>query len=100
MPAAQTRKRAAQNDRFEARISPEKKSLCQRAAIIRGSSLSDFVINSAVEAAERTIREVEFMDLTQRDRLAFVQALLNDAAAPNATLRKAAERYARMFPVR
>lgn len=94
----ETRTRTSQNDRFAARISPEKKSLWRRAAKIRGSSLTEFVVNSAVEAAERTIREAEFMELTQRDRMAFVQALLNAPAHPNAKLRDSAERYAQMFP--
>ncbi|MGA8029614.1 MAG: DUF1778 domain-containing protein [Bryobacteraceae bacterium] len=86
------------NDRFAARVSREKKSLWQRAAKIRGSSLTEFVVNSAMEAAERTIKEAEFMELTQRDRVAFVQALLNAPASPNRKLRKAAQRHAQMFP--
>ncbi len=90
--------RTTGNERFAARVSPEKKSLLKRAAKLRGSSLTEFVINSAMEAAERTIKEAEFMELTQRDRAAFVQALLNAPAPPNAKLRKAALRHAQMFP--
>ena len=60
-----------------------------KAARIQGSTLTEFVVKSAVEAAKRTVREDEFVELTQRDRRAFVEALLN-APAPNARLRKAA----------
>ncbi len=95
--AEQERHAATQGERLAARISREKKSLCQRAADIRGSSLTEFVVNSAVEAAERTIKEAEFMELTRRDRIAFVRALLKPPASPNAKLRKAAERHAQTF---
>ncbi len=90
-------KRTSVGDRFEARVSPEKKSLWQRAANIRGSTLTEFVVNSAMEAAERTIKEAEFMELTHRDRVAFAEALLSAPAPPNVKLRKAAERHTQEF---
>jgi uncharacterized protein (DUF1778 family) len=77
-------------------VSPETKALCQKAAAIQGSTLTEFVVNCAVEAARRTVREHEFVELTQRDRIAFVEALLN-APAPNARLRRAAQRHAQTF---
>ncbi len=58
--------------------------------------MTEFVVNCAVEAAKRTVREHEFVELTRRDRVAFVEALLN-APSPNAKLRKAAQRHAQMF---
>ena len=84
--------------RFAARVSPEKKSVWKRAAEIRGTTLTEFVVNSADTAAERAIKEAEFMELTQRDRVAFVRALLHPPASPNAKLRKAVKRHAQMFP--
>jgi uncharacterized protein (DUF1778 family) len=42
------------------------------------------------------VRQNEFVDLTQRDRIAFVEALLH-APAPNARLQKAAARHAQIF---
>ena len=98
MTVAKRKTRTSQNERFAARVSREKKALLKRAAKIRGSSLTEFVLNSAIEAAERTIKEAEFMELTQRDRIAFVQALLQPAASPNVKLRSAAGRHTRMFP--
>jgi uncharacterized protein (DUF1778 family) len=99
MRAAQsrtTRRTATRSARLEARVSRETKALCERAARIQGSTLTEFVVNSAVEAAKRTVRENEFVELTQRDRMAFVEALLN-APAPNARLRRAAARHAQIF---
>jgi uncharacterized protein (DUF1778 family) len=92
-PRTRTTKR---NERLEARISRETKTLCQRAAKIQGSTLTEFVVNSAIEAAKRIVRENEFVELTQRDRVAFVEALLS-APAPNVRLRKATERHAEIF---
>lgn len=88
----------AQGGRFEARVSEERKTLWKRAATIRGNTLTEFVLNTMDAAAERTIKEAEFMDLTERDRLAFVKGLLNAPTPPNANLRDAAKRYSKIFP--
>lgn len=87
-----TKKSAAKVERLEARVSAEIKALFQEAATIEGRSLSDFVIRSAIEAAQRTIRENEWVELSRRDRIAFVQTLLN-RPPPNARLRKAMQRH-------
>ncbi len=84
------------SERIEARVSPETEALCQQAAAIQGSTLTEFVVNAAVEKAERTIRENELTILTRRDRMAFVEALLH-APAPIQRLKKAATRHAQMF---
>ena len=78
--------------RLEARISQDQKALLERAALIAGRSLTDFVVNSAQEAATRTIRDHEMMSLSARDSKTFVAAIL-DASEPGARLRKAAQRY-------
>jgi uncharacterized protein (DUF1778 family) len=98
MPVAARKKRTtARSERLEARVSRETKALCQKAAQIQGSTLTEFVVNCAVEAAHRTIREQGFAELTKRDRIAFVEALLNPAPAPNAKLQKAARRHSQVF---
>jgi uncharacterized protein (DUF1778 family) len=91
-PASATRK----GERLEARVSPEAKAICQEAARLQGQSLTDFVVGSAVESAKRILREKELMELTQRDRIAFVNSLLNPPL-PNRRLRQAARRYEQVF---
>lgn len=98
MQASKDRLRSARSERLEARISRETKALCQRAAEIQGSSLTEFVVKSAVEAAKRTVQENELLELTYQDRIAFVEALLNAPKSPNAKLRKAEKRHSQMFP--
>lgn len=82
----------AKRERLEARISSEQKDLMQRAAALQGRSLTDFVVESALRAAEATIREQAVIVLSARDSQTFVEALLN-APAPNDTLFAAAKRY-------
>ena len=92
MPAAAPKKAALKVERLEARLSPDTKALFQEAATIQGRSLTDFVVDSAVEAARRIVRQNELVELTQRDRIAFVEALLNPPP-PNDRLQRAIERH-------
>lgn len=82
----------ARADRLEARIPAGLKAVLVRAAALQGQSLTDFVVSSATESARRVIRESELLDLTERDQVAFAEALLNPPSA-SARLRAAADRY-------
>jgi uncharacterized protein (DUF1778 family) len=44
-------------ERLHAQASSEAKALFQKAASIQGSSMTDFVVNSALDAAKRSIHE-------------------------------------------
>src|ERR1700723_4176501 len=81
---------------LEARVPRATKALCETAAAIQGRKLTDFVVNSVVEAAQRVVRASELSELTQRDKIVFVETLLNPPA-PNARLRKAKIRHAQVF---
>jgi uncharacterized protein (DUF1778 family) len=85
-----------QKERLEARVGAETKALLQEAATLQGQSLTDFIVGSAVESARRVLREKELIELTQRDRIAFVDSLLNPPL-PNQRLREAARRYEQVF---
>jgi uncharacterized protein (DUF1778 family) len=79
-------------ERIEARVNAKTKALCQEAANLEGRSLTDFIVASAVESARRVIRERELIDLSRRDRKAFVASLLKPPS-PNRRLRDAARYY-------
>jgi len=83
-------------ERIEARVNAETKALCQEAANLEGRSLTDFIVASAVESARRVIRERELIDLSRRDRKAFVASLL-DPSPPNRRLQEAARHYKQMM---
>jgi len=57
-----------------------------------GTSISDFVISSAQDAAARAIEEHRTTTLLSRDSEVFVKALLNPPGS-GAHLRQAARRY-------
>lgn len=82
-------------ERLEARITAEQKQRIQRAAALAGLSMTDFVVQSAEQAAEQTIRRYEVISLSARDSAAFAEALLNPPAPNDALL--AALRGARNF---
>ena len=92
MPSAAPKKAAQKVDRLEARLSPNTKALFQEAATLQGRSLTDFVVNSALEAARRTVRQNELVELSRRDRIAFVEALLNPPSHNN-RLQRAMQRH-------
>ncbi len=80
------------SERLEARATAEQKELLQRAASLAGRSVSDFVVSTAVAAAEEKVRAHEVMQMTARDTRAFVDAFLNPLG-PNEGMRKHARRY-------
>ncbi len=90
-PTSRTRQ-----ERLEARISRDQKTLFQRAAELQGRTLTDFVLHSVHEAAIRTIEETQIVRLNAQDSRAFANALLNPRK-PNEKIRAAARRYIERF---
>jgi uncharacterized protein (DUF1778 family) len=88
MPAAAQRK----TERLDARVTKEQKRSIARAAELRGTSLTEFVVASLQQAADEAIRNAELLELRNEDREAFVTAMLNPPA-PNAAAKAAARRY-------
>ena len=88
MPQLQTARAA----RLEARITPDLKRRLEYAASLRGATLTEFVVQSAQEAATRTISENEVLVLSERASIAFAEFLLNPPG-PNQKAMDAAKRY-------
>lgn len=78
--------------RLEVRVSGAQKGLLQRAAVLSGRTLSEFVVASAQDAARRVIAEHESIRLSREEQRAFVEALLQPPE-PNARLKRAARAY-------
>jgi uncharacterized protein (DUF1778 family) len=81
-------------ERLDARLTQEEKETIETAARLRGTSLTEFVVMTAKEAAIRTIRENEVLILSGRSRAVFVEALLNPPK-PNERALAAAKRLKR-----
>jgi uncharacterized protein (DUF1778 family) len=79
-------------ERIDVRLRPEQKSLIEKAAHIKGLTLTDFIIQNAVENAKQAIRENETWTLERPDAELFAAAL---AATPSLgpQLTQAARRY-------
>lgn len=84
MPA----ERHTKSERVQVRVDARGKRTLARAAALANSSVSAFVINSALDAADRLIRERERIVLSDRDWDAFFDAIAKPPQ-PNAALRKA-----------
>lgn len=87
--------RSLRPERLEVRTTPDQKRLIERAAELRGTSVTDFVVSHIQEAATATIREFESLYLREEARELFVQTLLNPPE-PNAALKAAAARHKQM----
>jgi uncharacterized protein (DUF1778 family) len=71
---------------------PEQKKRIERAARLKGLSLSDFIVQHADEAARKTIQEHTSWALGDRDRDVFVRTLLNPPR-PSKRMKQALQRY-------
>ena len=65
------------NARLEARVTEEQKQLMERAAFLRGQNLTEFMVTVLAETSLQIIKDRELIELTERDRQAFANALLN-----------------------
>jgi uncharacterized protein (DUF1778 family) len=85
--------RAARDDRrlraeLGFRVDAPTKALIERAALLERRKLTDYCLTAITEAARRTIAEHETLVLSERDRAAFFDALVNPPE-PNERLRRA-----------
>lgn len=77
------------NSRMSVRIPPAEKALLMRAVTLQRTSLTDFVIRTAVAAAREVIEQAERVQLSERDSLRALE-LLENPPPPNERLRAAA----------
>jgi uncharacterized protein (DUF1778 family) len=82
--------RAAVDDsnRMNLRLRPEQKATLVRAAALRHTDLTDFVLQPALREAQAVIAESERIALSERDSL-LVLELLENPPSPNARLKAA-----------
>jgi uncharacterized protein (DUF1778 family) len=78
--------------RLDFRVSPEHKSLIERAASAQGQTVSSFAIATLLKASREAIESETSRTLSARDTARFL-AMLNAPGAPNAALKAAAKRY-------
>jgi uncharacterized protein (DUF1778 family) len=74
-----------QSERMAQRIRPEEKRIIMRAAAMRNMDLSQFVVESSIEAAKAVIEAEERFQLSERDSLRVLE-LLDNPPPPNPRL--------------
>ncbi|OHV79253.1 DUF1778 domain-containing protein [Rhizobium sp. LCM 4573] len=79
--------------RLEAQVSVNVYEQIQRAAVLRGMTLTGYLIATGGEDARRTVEEADVLRLATEDQVRFAKPLI-DPPAPNARLARAAKRHA------
>ena len=82
------------NNRMSLRIRADEKAKLMRAAALKQTDLTDFVIQHALRAAKAVIEEADHLQLSERDSLRVLD-LLENPPAPNARLLAAARKLHR-----
>jgi len=83
---------SAKTERLEARVPVSLKKVIQRAAHLKGLTLTDFVIASLDRSAREAVREQETMTLNAADSLRVAKLLIHPPK-PTAALRQAFRRH-------
>lgn len=83
-------------ERIDVRLRPEQKTEIEKAAHIKGLTVTDFIIQNAVANARQTIREFETWTLERPDTEIFAAAL-TEPVALGPQLTEAAKRYKDRF---
>jgi uncharacterized protein (DUF1778 family) len=83
----------SKTQRLEVRVGADQKRMIELGAALRGQSITDFLVQTAAQAAQEAIESHKVVQLTLEGQLAFVEALSNPPK-PGAALRKAFARRA------
>ena len=83
-------------ERLGFRLDEETKGLIERAAHLSRRKVSDFCVTALTDTARRTIAEHETLALSNRDRAAFFNALINPPAPNERLVRAFAEHKRRV----
>lgn len=86
--------RITRDDRLGFRLDEQTKRLIERAAQLDRRKVSDYCLTAIADAARRTIATHETLTLSEGDRAAFFDALI-DPPAPSERLARALAEYGR-----
>ncbi|MFN8659590.1 MAG: DUF1778 domain-containing protein [Candidatus Obscuribacterales bacterium] len=85
-------------ERLAMRLPAELKEQVERAAALRGETVSGWAKPILAEAAARQLRDHDFLEMARADRVAFIQAVLSPSKPTKAAI-EAARRYKKAFGV-
>jgi uncharacterized protein (DUF1778 family) len=79
-------------ERLEVRVTSAQKRMIERAAQVRGTSMTDLIVSSVLDAATKAVRDHDVLVLNDEASRAFARALLKPPA-PRAKAKAAWRRY-------
>jgi uncharacterized protein (DUF1778 family) len=88
------KERVTRDDRLGFRLDEQTKGLIERAAQLERRKVSDYCLTAIADAARRTIAEHETLNLSERDRAAFFEAMIHPPE-PNERLARALAEHSR-----
>lgn len=88
------KERVTRDDRLGFRLDEQTKGLIERAAQLERRKVSDYCLTAIADAARRTIAEHETLNLSERDRAAFFEAMI-DPPEPSERLARALDEHSR-----
>ncbi|TVQ21558.1 MAG: DUF1778 domain-containing protein [Spirochaetaceae bacterium] len=77
---------ATRSERIELRAKPEVKAVIERAAQLRHTTVSAYLLETAFQRAQSDLKETETLVLSEKDRTRFF-ALIDSPPEPNSALR-------------
>lgn len=75
--ARKTTRKPVADDRVTARIPRANRLIIERAAALYGATLNQFIVQSALDRADKILEREETLRLSERDSIAFINALEN-----------------------
>lgn len=96
MAIAKIKKKSVRAARLDIRLNPKAKEKIEQAAVVSHQTVTDFVVTSLMRASEEALERQQLIRLTNRDRDLFLAALEGEVR-PNRALRKAADRFKRLY---
>lgn len=87
-----TKAKKLKQSRVDFRVSAEQKELLERAASLKGLSVSSYLLSNSIEAATKDIESHEKLVLSDNDRDLFL-SLMENPPEPNQALKSAMRRF-------
>jgi uncharacterized protein (DUF1778 family) len=81
------------DERLDLRLKADHKRTIEQAAALTGQSVSTFTLDATLRRARRVIRDVQVIELSDRDRDRVLAALDGADAPPNAAMLRAIGRH-------
>jgi uncharacterized protein (DUF1778 family) len=99
MGTAQAKKNEPADDRITARVPHATRAIIERAAAIYGATISQFIVQAAVDRANEVLQSMEMVKLSSQDAQVVIEALTKPPV-PNKALQEAVSAHKQLVDSR